>query len=547
MPESSIARLVRRRGPTLAAALLFATPFPSEGAQEASEASPPCASAPGAVQSLTGFGADRLRLAELLGEVPIRSRASQTAATLEEWRCPGVPDGVAPSPSLLRSVYNTSYPVERNNGPLWAGRGMNASLQAGVEASWGRFRAAVAPTVSAQQNREFETVMPPFAHLSQWVYPLWNPGFDWLQRFGDESFWEVTPGESYLRANVDWLAVSLSTENLWWGPTVRYPLLLSNTAAGFPHASLEMARPVWVGIGHVEGQILWGVLSESRFYNDDPEDDRRIFSGFTMSYQPAFFRGLHVGVSALLHQTIEDGRLQGGQLFDIFTNPLAVRGGNVAGNALGSLFFRWVHVESRFEVYGEWGREDHAWDLNDALSEPNHSQGWTLGLVNGTPLSGGWLKLSTEITNLHTTESGVVYRGVPRWYVHGDVKQGHTHRGQLLGSSVGPGSDAQFAAIDWFTGASRIGVFFERVRWDEDGYRVHHARAYGFHGHDVELTSGLRYGRRFGDFTVDGTAAGALRRNRNFLNLDGATWDFPWETNGHFELLLGWTSGGGRR
>ena len=44
----------------------------------------------------------------------------------------------------------------------------------------------------------------------------------------------------------------------------------------------------------------------------------------------------------------------------------------VRENQLASLFARWVLPGAGFEIYGEFGREDHSANLRDFLSEPDH-------------------------------------------------------------------------------------------------------------------------------------------------------------------------------
>src|SRR5690606_16581697 len=139
---------------------------------------------------------------------------------------------ILPSASMSR---NSAYPDDRNNGAVWAGRGVSGEVKGGITFRWGRLSGALLPSYTYQENRDFEiitTVRPP-GH-SFFIYP-WHPSrIDWPQRFGELPYRELHPGQSYLRVEDRGLALTLSTENLWWGPAQRYPLLLGNTAPGFP-------------------------------------------------------------------------------------------------------------------------------------------------------------------------------------------------------------------------------------------------------------------------------------------------------------------------
>lgn len=127
-------------------------------------------------------------------------------------------------------------------------------------------------------------------------------------------------------------------------------------------------------------------------------------------------------------------------------------------------------------------------------------------------------------------------------------RQGHTHDGALLGAWIGPGSNAQYIAIDRLDPARQFGFFAERVRRDDDTYWRVHAPAYGFRGHDVEWTLGARAGGWLdlpaveaitGPLALSVEGAMSRRKNRNFVRLDGGrTWEFLREWNYWVDLKL---------
>ena len=72
--------------------------------------------------------------------------------------------------------------------------------------------------------------------------------------------------------------------------------------------------------------------------------------------------------------------------------------------------------------------------------------------------------------------------------------QGWTQRGQLLGAGTGPGGQSQWVAIDRLTSRWSIGMYGERVRWNNDAlYREYLAYP---NRHDVSLRAGIRAGAR---------------------------------------------------
>ncbi|MDQ6612225.1 MAG: capsule assembly Wzi family protein, partial [Gemmatimonadota bacterium] len=67
---------------------------------------------------------------------------------------------------------------------------------------------------------------------------------------------------------------------------------------------------------------------------------------------------------------------------------------------------------------------------------------------------------------------------------------GWTQRGRMLGHWVGPGGQTQFISADWVVARSRVGLFAERARRNEDAF----FREYLPYPnrHDVSLELGVR-------------------------------------------------------
>lgn len=498
-------------------------------------------------------GLDAIRRGQLTGVVPLASltirRASSDQRTTVCQDAPGAPAAesaivIRLLPSIVRFHLNSAYPRGGNDGELWQGRGISQRLQAGFAVHAGPVSAAFAPAIAYQQNRAFAFPYADLAGYSRFAYGIRGGSIDWPVRFGGEPFWTFHPGQSYVRVDAYGAAAGVSTANMWWGPARRYPILMSNTAPGFPHFFLGTSRPVDIWIGRLEAEASWGVLHESRYFDADAFNDRRLFAGIVVTLEPRLLPGLYLGASRVEISTIPP---QGIGIWEALSkpyrglqeNPSGVEPGT-ADDGLLSAFGRWVFPASGVEVYFEWAREDHWLDLNDLLTEPDHSQAYTLGLQHIQPLGDRMLRLATEWIHLEGAITSRSYRGLVSFYVHGGVHQGYTERGQLLGAFVGPGSDAQYAEIELGDGTSATGVVLERIRYDTDAYHARWAQNYGFHGHDLELSAGLHHKRTFHDLSVDAALLVSRRRNRNFTGLDGSTWDFLHETNLGLDLQVSW-------
>jgi len=394
----------------------------------------------------------------------------------------------------LTAVYNSDHPWGTNDGALWAGRGASAALVAGTRLTWGPLSATLMVQENYAQNRDFPLWPPNAPGYSPYAYP-WNPrNIDWPQRFGDRSFWAFDWAQSDLRLNLGHFTAGLSNENLWWGPAVRNPILMSNTAPGFPHLDLGVGRPVNVGVGTLETRLVWGRLRESDYFDTVSANDHRLFTGFTLGLRPRWIPGLTLGLSRVLYTTWDSLRIQ--DFVDVFqpffkdqiATPTDPEGSDDRDQLL-SLVARWVLPASGFETYVEWARNDHARNLRDFILEPDHSQAYTLGFAQLLGSRAAPLRLRGEWTHLGRSPTFQV-RAEPTYYVHHIVRQGYTQKGQLLGAGIGPGSDAQYLGLDRYHAGGRWGFYLQRVRWNDDAYYRMYGRPGGRDGHDVELTAG---------------------------------------------------------
>jgi hypothetical protein len=417
-------------------------------------------------------------------------------------------------------VYNTGYPSGLNDGLLWSGRGVSGLLSGGVRMRWGPFSAAIAPEVAQQQNSEFDLRQVARPGYSPYVDPF-TSGLDMPQRFGDDSFASAAPGQSYARVDVRGFTAGISTENLWWGPAMRYPLLMSSTAPGFPHVFAGTSRPIAVGIGTLAAELIWGRLTESDYYDEIVENDRSGLAALVAAFSPYGLRGLSLGF-ARVYQFRSDA---GEWLRD--PSPItAVFGGagaNRPGNEMFSVFGRWVFEESGAEVYGEWGRDDRWLDLAELVQEPDHSQAYMVGFQKVTDVGRGTaVRVHGELIGLQElAELRGSSRPLPVWYTNSQVRQGYSHWGQLLGAGVGPGADAQFLGVDALRGWGMAGLFLERIRRNTATGAALGGRRYSPREHDTELVIGVRgLYLDLRDLSISGRVSFAYRFNRNFEDDD---------------------------
>lgn len=422
------------------------------------------------------------------------------------------------APVTLDGIFNSAYPRGYGSGQLWPGRGLSLHVQAGIAIRVGAFSLAAVPGIAHMRNRNFVRPETSFADRSSDAYP-WYRNIDWPLRHGPEPYWTVGPGQSYARVDFPWLAFGVSTENLWWGPAMRNSIILGNNAPGFPHAFLGSGEGWSTPIGALQVELIWGRLTESDHFDQDNANDQRLFTGVNLVYEPRGIGGLSLGAARTFQLPFGPGDARLRDFVPFLESPLKRDlstpdnpRGSTTSDQIAGLFARYAPPRSGFETYVEWVRNDHSADMQDFWAEPDHSQAYTFGFQLVTPRLDRWYRVRGEVTSLSTYRPMV--RGIPGWYTHSEATQGHTHRGQLLGASVGPGSVSYFVGADVFTRRGRHGVLLEHVKYDENTY-FRHVRPVS-HAPDTEWSLGTEHYVSLGavDLLVGLTASS--RRNRHY-------------------------------
>lgn len=382
--------------------------------------------------------------------------------------------------ALLR--YNTGYPFGSNDGPTWSGRGLTANVAGGLAGRLGPVTLLVAPTAFYTQNASFE--LPSNGRTDSEAYgDMQFPGsVDRPRRFGDGGYGRVDWGESTLRVDLAGAAVGFSTASQWWGPADRFPFLLGNNAGGFPHAFAGTSAPVNLWLARVHAQVIWGQLEQSDYFVPTGIARRKRFaSGMVALVQPRGLPGLELGGARFFHAPWPDGGLPGRYISRPFESVLKVGLSSSSGsistddrsidgeNQLASIFARWVLPGSAFEVYGEYGRDDHNWDGRDLLVEPDHQASLLLGLRKQFQRADGSL-LVVRAERMDFTANTLAARRGGGWiYLHASgSNQGHTLRGQLLGADAGVGSGGgAVLGADWYRTDGRWSVELQRLQRQE--------------------------------------------------------------------------------
>lgn len=430
---------------------------------------------------------------------------------------------------------NSSFPYGSNDGAVWAGRGLTASVTAGIAARSGPISAVLAPMAFISQNASFDIMENGFSGPRRFADGVYGGLVDRPQRFGDKPYGRLDLGNSMIRVDFRQLAFGASTAPMSWGPSERYPFILGSHAPGFAHLFLGTTRPVNVWLARIHARMIWGRLDQSAYspagggptYVSQSElGTRRFATGLVVAASPRGIHGMELGVARFFHlpwpregispsyvtkpfESILKGKLR--------STPGASDPGTGTENQLVSGFARWAFPSAGLEVYGEYGREDHSWDARDFVQEPDHSRSYGLGIRKSVVRSRNRLDgLSFELINFQLPTLARTLRGEGSIYIHRLLVQGHTHRGQLLGADVGVGAAAA-SSLTWqgYAPQGRTSVALHRIVRQERGL-FHEGPQSDSRSSDVQYALEAERTRNYSNVGVTLGLALIHNFNRNF-------------------------------
>jgi len=463
-------------------------------------------------------------------------------------------------PVELSVQQNSHHPYSLNDGAMIPARGFQTLASAGFYAKYGPLSIQFRPEVVYAENKDFEGFPEEHPDAVWQAYYTIHNQIDLPERFGNEPYQKVFWGQSSVRLTFGPASLGISNENLWWGPGMRNSLLMTNTAPGFKHITLNTVKPVRTPIGSFEGQLIAGRLDSSGFsspilkrnnigatYYKSKPDDWRYLNGIVLSYQPRWVPGLFLGAERVFMTYRGD---MGNTLNDYLPVIIPMTKKQLGEeeedtkirDQIASVFMRWVWLKEHAEIYLEYGREDHAWDIRDIFLQPEHSRAYILGFRKMIPLKKHpeqSIEVALEATQLENTfKSGT--RDSGQWYLHSQVVHGYTQTGQLLGAGIGPGSNMQTLTVSWVKSMRTIGIGLERYVHDND---FHYAVIKDIRANWVDLNSSLFGSWDLGHFLLTARVDAVVSNNYQHLFVPADPADTEFWTKGkttfNFQALVG--------
>ena len=387
---------------------------------------------------------------------------------------------------------NSLQPISFNDGNMYPARGWQERYSIGVNLKLLIFDINYQPEKLVVQNKTQEYYAGEPGEFMFKYFGMVANNIDNFRQYGYDRIEETTLGQSRIGIKTKYIAAGLSNENIWWGPGKRNSLVFTNNAAGFKHYYLKTVEPIKTYIGSFELAGVVGKLDTTKFTEIDQlllnrceackfykNLDEREIDGITINFQPKWVPNFYIGY-AYSRQYYRHASNALGDTVNFFSKDLPKQ-------EIGSLIFRFALPEDHAEFYGEIGMPDETpwpWKFFKTTVRP----GYVFGATKLMPLKlwGSYLNLNVEFTQLQIMDPRkVFYQGYANvggqpnsWYQSTIVNQGWSNNGQLMGASIGPGSNSQSISLSWNKGYNKFGIFVERITYNNDFYGVAYITPY---------------------------------------------------------------------
>jgi len=396
-------------------------------------------------------------------------------------------------PFTWQQQFNTHHPYSLNDGAMIPARGYQTMISGGFYAKFGPLSIQLRPEVVYAENKPFKTFVESKSEQTLLAYYNYKNAIDFPEYFRGKPYNKVFWGQSSVRLTFGPVSAGISSENLWWGPGMRNSLLMTNSAAGFNHFTLNTVKPIRTPIGSFEGQIVGGRLDPSGSFGADTNlvidgvkqyiakrNDWRYLNGMVFTYQPCWIPGLFLGLTRsfmIYHEDMNNSLAGYLPIFSALEKKSNYGTGEktVDGDQLASVFIRWLLQKEHAEIYFEYGREDHSFDTRDLLIQPDHTRAYVVGfqkLFQFSLQKNEFIQVRLEFTQLEQNMTNINRASSYVFYTHTRIRHGYTNDGQLIGSSIGPGSNLQTASITWGKGLKSIGIQLERYVHNNDLFYI---------------------------------------------------------------------------
>jgi hypothetical protein len=381
---------------------------------------------------------------------------------------------------LFMSV-NTAAPYGQNDGVLWQGRGFNALLKGGVRLEGYGVELTLLPHFTFSQNADFDIM--PSAYENKFGY-IWgysfNIGVDAPQRFGDKPFLDWDSGDSEIRYTWKTLTVGFGTQAIWLGPSQINSIIHSNNAPSYPKIDIGLRKQrvtlPWINwyIGEIEFRLWAGRLQESDYFdsyiNDYNTNSFNLISGLSFAYAPSFLPGFCIYFNRIY--TADWVPSSALTLLHLIIPNMIKEGGADIWDQHFSLGFDYFFPKVNFDLYAEIAYNDTPGiSLEKLISNFSHTIAFTAGIKKGITISNIrniHSEIIFECTYLEMSTFYSQFYWSNNFYMHHEIVQGYTNRGQWIGAGIGTGGNSQYLGYKVYYTKGFFNIFLYRFNNDND-------------------------------------------------------------------------------
>ena len=356
-------------------------------------------------------------------------------------------------PINLSQKLNTDHPYGWNDGAMSYSKGYQMQVAAGIFASFGNLKVQLRPEFVKTASGQYET------------NESWG-----LVTNGTS---KILPGQSSIRYDLNKISLSASTQNLWWGPGISNSMLMSNNAPGFFHYSIASNRPLKTFLGNFQFQIISATLKQDSSQGFEHRNLKKLnlpnrnraYNALTFTFQPVIMKNITFGLTRAF-QNLADNNIVGfvpkylpalGSFFGSAYNDTINRDQILSFNT------RWVFPKNHAEVYFEFGYNDAKDNFRDLMLDMSHSSGYVFGFKKLSYLNNlDYLDFGAEVTRMAQTPSYLM-RNADNFYQHGSIREGYTHKNQILGAGSGMGNNMQTVNLSFNRGWNKYGLIFNHI------------------------------------------------------------------------------------
>ena len=426
--------------------------------------------------------------------------------------------------------YNSNHPYNRNNGTMIPNKGYQHIISPGFFLKLGPLSIKIKPEHHYSENKIF----PGFweGHYPEiWAkrYELWNH-IDMPEMHGNKRHNETYLGQSSVRLNWKNISIGISNENIWWGPSIRNGIMMSNHARGFRHITLNTVKPIKTFFGNIEWQIITGRLENSGYTPPMTDyeyggrklyipkvnqrantNDWRYLQGLIISYSPKIIDGLSFGFIrwAQAYSALVEGKywwMEGEPTYflafkNLFRKNDKYENFEAQIDQAAGIFMKWIWHDSNAEIYAEFHHNDSKQNIRDLILDSDHSRAATVGIQKIFNIRNSSYLFNWEWTQMEQTASRLI-RNAGSWYEHPYIFHGYTNRGEVLGSSIGPGSNSHYISLSKVKFNERIGIGFEVIDNDNDFFHVAFSSAEDFRRYWKDINFHLNFQKKFKNFSM---------------------------------------------